>query len=257
VLIRGRWRQVLEDSVRHISHSFTVEVKRRRGRPVASEPPSLLSDAFAEAESPVAQDPGGAGAWFADHSVERVSPANPPPSAGRILPSLVENSPWLLAPEEAATPRRRRSTETPGSEPRQAARSSRFAHKDSRAAADPAPRQSPQGRSQERSDDDSSARSAVSKAIASRKARIRADKSPADERLSSLKADGETGQRLGASFAPIGVQSPGGVGAPSSIQADEHSSAARSRRKSILARYVFGTELKLGERWKKRLSKPR
>jgi hypothetical protein len=188
------------------------------------------------------------------HSAETGS-ARP---SGRVLPSLVESSPWMTAPTEAIPPRRatgRAIANGAAAQTTVVASVSRPRDEMPRGRADVhsmtdsgvAPRPEPQARTSdiptafpasETERSPNGARDAITSA-ATRKPRRRADRTK--KQAIPEAAPGPFGAELVI---------PDALPSDASNRAD---GASQERRRSIVARYVFGTELKLGERWRQRL----
>ena len=213
--------------MRHTKQPFVVEVKRHRGRGGSSSEKNLFSlAARVEALAEPAISHPAFDAFAAD---PRKSVARP---TGRVLPSLDEPAP---APEPAPQddlPRRRGRPRRPTSEaaaedaapPRRRGRKPRLAPVGAGAA-------SPE------------------RAQAQAQAGVVAPAPPPREKppVAAAKA------RKPAPRPPEPASpAPEAVLRPEPQIAREPGEAAR-RRRSIMGRYVFGTELRLGERWKKRL----
>jgi hypothetical protein len=249
--------------LRHTQQPFVVEVRRHRGRPTVVETKMKFEETFRDAARDAAYEADQTG-LEANQAEKHAFEIDPTISSGRILPSLVETSPWTLPPAEAEpsrrlarralrkdkparptevvvidVPKRRRATPPPG-------------HADacSMIGSDSASQQFPQARSNDSPRVASgvvqpidSGRSAA-KSAASKKPRRRDDVANTDMSAQSTRL-------------PIDLEPPPVPGARPTIPSGLEDGPSRERRRSIMARYVFGTELKPGERWKQRLRRTR
>ena len=244
--------------MRHTPQSFIVEVRRRRGRPTFMDATPKLGETFRDATHDGVYEVDQTGRREAERAKNPAFEFDPIRPSGRILPSLVDSCPWSLPEVE---PSRRRAhgascgnkptkpTEvvaTNVSEPHRGTQPSTYAEAGLVIDSDTAPHESPQAPSNDAplvappsEASINSERSAV-KSTTGKKARRRNDvtKTHMSPQTASLSGD------VGPSSFPD---------AQPKNSSNLHDGASRERRRSIVARYVFGTELKLGERWKLRL----
>jgi hypothetical protein len=208
-----------------------------------------------------------ASTWFSGHVRERALDIASASPAGRILPSLVESVPRGLSATESKPPKR-------------PSRQGSLGDKTTKAKGSNA--QSASGRRRRMSLDDEDLRASSQGSLKA------APDDPVqahlgDERVLTAPEQVETPVRTGQTaatstaaekpqrrgrrsrsqtdseniLAPIGAalsSASNGQPANSSILYDDD--VSRKRHQSILARYVFGTEPKLGERWKRKLRRP-
>jgi hypothetical protein len=209
--------------LRRTSRPFIREVKRRHGRSivvadwaVAKEPPT----ASTTLQSFVV---GAIERREAAQLLENVFEKAPVPATGRILPSLIESGSPSKAEPQPEPPKRFRQSKASKS-----ARSSKPG-----VAADDLPPVALgylQGAPRITAVDQRSASTTRTKATPRRQVSL------------------ESVATVQQTDAPIAAQSP-------LTDLGSEDTAPRKRPRSIAARYVFGTELKLGERWKLRLRK--
>jgi hypothetical protein len=207
--------------LRRTSRPFITEVKRRHGRSI------VVADWAVGKEPPSATTPlqsfvvGAIEKREAAQLLEHVFEKAPAPPTGRILPSLVETGSLSEAQPQPEPPKRSRQGKAP-----KRVRSSKPAV----AANDLRPVASGylQGAPRITAVDEHSALMTRTKATP------------------RLPLGLENVATVQQADAPIAAQSP-------SIDLGSEDAASRKRPRSIAARYVFGTELKLGERWKLRL----
>ena len=232
--------------------SFTVEVRRR---------PRLAATLISDAQSSESRSPRAGFDRELDHALAAafgVKNADPPLTdvasspKGRILPSLVPHEPLRRPPQDAAlttaeseppsrTPKRRdQASKSPRNSGLSSAENAPFAERLSTKArqtfnprSDGGTGVSPRG-----------ATTAQSPVVSSLPSRAKAKRrneiaiSCDDDRAKPLPVD---------QSSAIGTDSL----APASSRVDDRSPPRRKR--TIMARYVFGDELKPGERWKRRL----
>jgi hypothetical protein len=242
--------------LRHISHSFTVEVKRHRGRPSNSDTKPVLSLGLAEAVRNIEAESNKGSKRLLSEAFESGSREVPKSLPGRVLPSLIESAQWTFPPDgsglrnvgaggraEEGNERKKRSA---AQKRRRTPNAEAPAHVD---ASEPS------------IDTDSVEPSwdmvlGVSGARPKKTVRRRKRVTPTlpDQSFESfiddtLDEDASTARALeeaAQSHQP-----------DASVAAEETNGARNLRRRKILGRYVFGTEPKLGERWRKRFRKPR
>ncbi len=245
--------------MRHTQQPFVVEVRRHRSRQTIVETKAKFEETFRDATRDAVHEPGQAGleANQAEKPVFEVDPAIP---SGRILPSLIESSPWTLPPAEAEPSRRlargalrkdkpTRPTEVvAGDVPkrRKGRPPSDRVDAGSTIGSDSASRQSPPPRS----NDSPHAASQVMQPINQGQIAAKSTATRKPRRRDDLST---THMSLRITTLPIDAEPLPAPDAQPSRPSDLEDDAPRERRRSIMARYVFGTELKPGERWKSRL----
>jgi hypothetical protein len=251
-----------EGSLAHKSRSFTVEVRRRRGPPAAEHARPILREAFTDVALGDACGADKTTARVTDRRGERVFEAASVGRAGRILPSLVESSPWLAttftvkpsqrransADLEGRPAKRGDEVETDASKSRRPNSPRSQADAGSMASRDAARHLSPQAPSI-----DVPTASLPSQAKTSTEAERSAGASRAGESMQRCASRAETHKNLQTALTPTDVEL---WSIPDARPADPSKlgdGASQHRRRSIMARYVFRTELKFGERWKQRL----
>ena len=194
--------------------SFTVEVRRRPRLPITSNPGAESSQSKPPQAAFDRALHGAAAAAFGA-KMDR-SPVDGAPSRprGRILPSLVPDEPRHRLLEDAPVPA---------------------------------------------TDSERASRAPKRPSVRARKQGDQASKSPRNPRFSSDKNPPLAGERLSTNFQrPSGMQSDEGAGAttgaPSQVVGDAGGlmQSAKGRKRTIMARYVFGDADKPGERWKRR-----
>jgi hypothetical protein len=229
--------------LRHTKQPFVVEVRRRRGRAAAASETSLFSlAAREEVAAPASEAPSRP-------SAPAESPAfGSPRPTGRILPSLEQPEPSMARPAEPEAPRRRGRVAGVNNEAAERKRARAAAEPGGRSAANSPTASSPEARQKGRRRSlDAPSMAGASAASATHPKAATARKTPA--------------KRPDAPKRRVGPQAPADavVRPPPTAQAQPapppvaDDGAARGRRRSIMARYVLGTELRMGERWKKRL----
>ena len=197
--------------------SFTVEVRRR---------PRLTTTSNADVQSSQSNPLQAAFHRASDRAAAAAfganidsSPVDVAPShpRGRILPSLVSDGPWHRLLEDALVPAK------------ESERPSR------------APKRPPSVRVLKRAS--------------------QASKSPRNSSFSSEEHTPSAERPSTNAQQTFSMQSDEGVGAtaraPSQVVEDGITLSAKGRKRTIMARYVFGNEDKPGERWKRRLLRPR
>jgi hypothetical protein len=240
-----------EGLLRHISQPFVVEVRGRRGRSAFTKPLLAEKEASAVATRAGARDADKTGARVADQAQAWPFGIATAPPTGRILPSLIQNDPEAIAVAEAE-PARRDAPQTGAAQKKPTKRKQGVAAHVPSAdlAAD-----------QETSPDQPSQTPSTAPLATAAK---ETGASTKKRRTGALPTGGETprprpgrGETDSASLtveAPIRAEPSSLPGAPQATPATVDEDASRDeRRRSRMARYVFGTELKLGERWKERL----
>jgi hypothetical protein len=200
--------------------SFTVEV-RRRPRLATTSNPDVQSSETRPAQAAFDRESSGAAAAASGAKMDR-SPVDVAPShpRGRILPSLVPDEQRHRLLEDAPVPAT--DSERPSRTPKR-----------------------PSVRAQKRGD--------------------QASKSPRNSRFSSEEHAPSAERPSTNSQRPSSMQSDEGVGATpkdptrAPVVGDARcvTPSANGRKRTIMARYVFGNEDKPGERWKRRLLRPR
>jgi hypothetical protein len=201
--------------------SFTVEV-RRRPRLATTSNPDVQSSKPPQAAFDRASDRAAAAAFGAntDSSPVGVTPSHP---RGRILPSLVPDEPRHRLLEYAPVP----ATDS---------------ERPSRAPKRPSEQARKRGDQASKSPRNSSF-SFVEHAPSAEEHAPSAERPSADsQRTSSMQSD----ERAGATTR-----------APSQVVEDGLTPSAKGRKRTIMARYVFGKEDKPGARWKRRFLTPR
>ena len=205
--------------------SFTVEVRRRPRLAITSNPDAQSSEtkppqaAFGRESHRAAA--AAFGAKKMDGSPVDVAASHP---RGRILPSLVPNEPRHHLLEDA--PVSAADTEQPSRAPKR-----------------------PSVRAPNRERGDQASKSPRNSSLSSDENAPSAERSSTkSRRTSSVQSD------EGADTTP---KDP--TRAPSQVVGDNPGLAlsARGRKRTIMARYVFGDDDKPGERWKRRLLGPR
>ena len=199
--------------------SFIVEVRRRPRLATTSNPDVQSSETKPSPSSIKRESPGAAAAAFGANIDS--SPADVAPShpRGRILPSLVPAEPWHRLPQNAPVPAT--DSERPSGAPKPSVRARNRATQASKS-----PR-------------NSSFSSAEHAPSAERP-------STNSQRASSMQPD------EGAGATP---RDP--TRAPRQVVEAGLTRSAKGRKRTIMARYVFGDEDKPGERWKRRLLESR
>jgi hypothetical protein len=209
--------------LRRTSRPFITEVKRRHGRSI------VVADWAVGKEPPSATTPlqsfvvGAIEKREAAQLLEHVFEKAPAPPTGRILPSLVESGSPSEAEPQPGPPKHSRQTK--------ASKSARSSKPD---VATNDPRPVALGYLQE---------APLITVIGEHSASTTRTK--ATPRLQLSLENVATVQQTDA---PVATQPP-------LIDLGSEAAASRKRPRSIAARYVFGTEPKLGERWKLRLRK--
>jgi hypothetical protein len=252
-------REALRISLRPISHSFTVEVRRRRGPPSTTDAKPILRESLSWPAGDIAHDADkDASKWFSGHAHERALDSASAIPKGRILPSLVETVPGGLSTTESKLPKRlNRQGRTGDETAKQKINADNASERRRRRSLDGEDLIPPQRSLKAAPEDLAQARSAdemvptvPEQVEPSARTRQTAATSTATERphRHGRRAKSQTSSEnifTSASNAHL---------ANSSILGDDD--VSRKRHQSILARYVFGTEPKLGERWKRRLRRP-
>ena len=235
--------------MRRTPHPFAVEVRRHRGKSAIIEAKPFTRDAFFAAallslsaeEAKISSDSDRA----EDPNPKLVSPQ----PSGRILPSLVEVSPWPEASVKAETPRK--PAREPGARRKTAKRA--------KAATAEVLEASRLGLSD-------SADLTIDLTVAATGVAAPERKSSAKTRRGDAAANKKPQRRAHAAktpkippiaAAPVAANPPAPAVERQANPATRGDGPRQERRRSIMARYVFGTELRPGERWKKRLRKPR
>ena len=227
-------KNVERGTMRRDTRPFVVEVRRGLRRPQPAKayeepvppPRSSLDDMLRRAEAALFEAPP--------------SPAQPAPApessppTGRILRNLEEVDPLTALLAESTAPRRR--GRKPGSKNKP---------KPAQEAAAPRGRKAAAGRRAGPEPTDHPTRWGTRGAIHPLPKRELVTPSIPSRR------ETETGAALRAAHSDV-ERAP----APSAQVLPDREAARRSRS-SILGRYVFGTELKAGERWKRRLRRDR
>jgi hypothetical protein len=251
--------------VRQTPRSFVVEVRRRRGRPTIVDATPGSGEAFRDGARDRAKEVGQSGGRERDQAEKQDFEFDPIRPSGRILPSLIETSPETLSPAAAEPLRRRARADSKPTKPTEViaasvSASDRATPPSGHAAAGcviasrAAPRESAQAQSS-----DAPLAAALSPAGALVDSERSAVKSTASGK--SRRWD-DTMKAHPSSLGPQTAPSPIDVGPSPTPDAAKSSpkkfdGASRERQRSIMARYVFGTELKPGERWKLRLRRAR
>jgi hypothetical protein len=249
--------------LRNTPQLFTVEVRRRRGQPTAVNAKPTLAKMFAGAAHSGDGDADRSMLCETDrvgrHAVE-VGATHP---SGRILPSLVESSPWTIAPVEAPPRRHARGkiAKEAAGKPTPVVASLTVAREEPHGQTDvcsmtessmaprplsqaPTTHASPALSSSDAETSPQAERAAVT-STASRKLPRRAGGRKKEKKDTSEAAP-----------APFDAE-PAVPEEPSSDPPNWDDGASRRRHRSIMARYVFGTELKPGERWRQRMRRVR
>jgi hypothetical protein len=200
--------------------SFTVEV-RRRPRLATTSNPDVQSSKPPQAAFDRASDRAAAAAFGAnnDSSPIGVAPTHP---RGRILPSLIPDEPRHRLLEYAPVPAT--DSERPSRAPKPSVRSLKRATQASKS-----PRNSSFSSEEHAPSAEEYAPSAERPSANS-------------QRTSSMQADEGAGATTRA---------------PSQVVEDGLAPSVKGRKRTIIARYVFGHEDKPGERWKRRLLRSR
>jgi hypothetical protein len=246
--------------LRNNSHSFTVEVKRHRGRPSTAETTPIFARSLAEAARDLArEDDKNAAATFAAASQGHAPPAVAPTiGTGRILPSLVESDPLISSVAESNLLGRRGGR---GDEPGEQGGSARkVSGRRRRIPRDHDLSASAMAGTSSALDSPQEARSSDEPTIMASVLVDGPAKAPA--RGATRKSKRHVKNAENRAILPtipmlVGAETVATPDAPEATRSPAEDAAARKRRRSVLARYVFGTEPKLGERWKRRLRRPR
>jgi hypothetical protein len=236
--------------LRYISRSFTVEVRRNRGRSSTTDAKPILRLSLSGPASDIAHDAGeDASTLFSGHARERAPDIASASPTGRILPSLVESVPGGLSATESKPPKR---LSRQGSAEDKMIKGKETDAQSASGRRRRAP--SSQGSFEAAADDSVQARSGHGLVLTTAEqveTRVRTDQTVATSTAAERphrhgrRAKSQTSSEI--AFASASSAPP----ANSSILADDD--VSRKRHQSILARYVFGTEPKFGERWKRRL----
>jgi hypothetical protein len=247
--------------LRHISHSFTVEVKRHRGRSASSDAKPVLSLGLAEAVRNIEAESNQRPKAPPSDPLDNGNRATPKAQAGRVLPSLIESAQWTFPPDGAEL--RSAVRDGPPVEDESAVKKRGGARRRRRTAsqqqpsgpADPNADPSTGGDSEEPSwDSILSASGARGKRPALRRRKPAGRTSPERWVESYIHGNSDDAASAASELREASQSRPSE--SPAAIEhADSGERKVRSRK--ILGRYVFGTEPKLGERWKRRFKKPR
>jgi len=251
-----------EGSLTHKSRSFAVEVRRRRGRPSAERAKPILGEEFTDVGLGDACGADKTPVRITDQTCERVFAAAPAGHAGRILPSLVESSPWLATTFTVKRSQMRTSgaelegrpakwdheveTDAEDSPRPNSLRSQADAR--SMTSLDAARHLPPQARSI-----DAPTASLPSQAKTSIEAERSARASTRGKSLQRRASRAETYKNPQTAPTPTDVELWSILDARPADPSKLGDGASQNRRRTIMARYVFRTELKLGECWKRRL----
>jgi len=239
--------------------SFTVEVRRRPKRATTSNPNAQSSETRSpragfdrESHRPLA---AAFGARKADPSP--VDVASTP--KGRILPSLVPDAPLRRALQDAApTPA---ESDPPSRAPKrppvrtskgkdQASklpRNSRFSSDENAPVVERASTTSHQTTSVQSDDGAGVAATVQSQVVGDSGGLALSAKAKRRDKI-TISRDNVRAKPL-----PNDQRSPIGTDAPATLPSIVDDRSPQSRKRTIMARYVFGDELKPGERWKRRL----
>jgi hypothetical protein len=252
-----------EDSLKHTHQLFVVEVRRHRGGPTTVEAKTNFEETFRGAPRDAVHEADQADVE-ANQAEKRALEIDPTIPSGRILPSLIESSPWTLPPATAEPSRRRaRSASSDDKQTRLTKAIAANAPKRRREpppssnvgagsviASHAAPDESPRARSND-------SPHVVSESI------LPINPGQIDAKSTTTKKPRRRDGLLKAHMSPRVTRGPIDVeplpnpdARPTSPTVSEDHSP-RKRRLSVMARYVFGTELKPGERWKQRLRRAR
>jgi hypothetical protein len=214
---------------------------------------------LAEAARDLARDEDrNAAATFAAASQGLAPVVAPTIATGRILPSLVESSPLTSPIAGSNLPSRRGGTEDESSEREKVARKVSGRRRrtprdhDVLASGMTGTSATVDNRPEARSSDETSIVASVlvdTPAKAPRRAATRKSKRHVES----------TENHAILPIIPMLVDAATAAvpDAPQASRPPPDEGAARKRRRSVLARYVFGTEPKLGERWKRRFQRQR
>jgi hypothetical protein len=221
--------------LRHTKQPFVVEVKRHRGRGGSSSEKNLFSlAARVEALAEPAISHPAFNAFAAEPRKELARPM------GRVLPSLDEPVPAPEPLPEEERPRRRgripRSIASEAGRAEDAAPPRRRGRKPKLAAVGAV---------------DASPERAQAQAPSPARAPLPRE-TPAVAKAEQRKTPAAPKARAPAPRPVEPPRAPEAILRPEPQPPREPGEATR-RRRSIMGRYVFGTELRLGERWKKRL----
>ncbi len=251
-----------EGSLTHKSRSFTVEMRRRRGRPSAEHAKPILGEEFTDVGLGDACGADKTAARITDPTGERVFEAAPAGHAGRILPSLVESSSWLVTTSEIKPSQRRANgadlegrsakrdheVETDAADSRRPNSPRSQADARSMTSLDAARHLPPQARS-----NDALTAFLPSQAKTSTEAERSAEASTAGKSPQRRARRAETHKNPQTAPTPTDVELWSIPDARPANPSKLGDGASQKRRRTVMARYVFRTELKLGERWKRRL----
>jgi hypothetical protein len=241
--------------LRHISRSFTVEVRRNRGRPSTTDAKPILRLSLSGPAGDIAHDAGkDASTLFSGHIRERAFDIASASPTGRILPSLVESlsateskPPKRLSRQGSAENKMIKVKETNAQSASGRRRRAPLGGEDLLASS--------QGSFEAAADDSVQARSGHGLVLTTAEhveTRVRTDQTVATSTAAERPhRHGRRAQSQTSSEITFASASSNAEPANSSILADDDVSG--KRHQSILARYVFGTEPKFGERWKRRL----
>jgi hypothetical protein len=239
-----------EDLLRPTSHSFTVEVKRHRNRLAVENAWPILRETSSDALREISRDHHKTN----DQASGRVFESDAARHTGRILPSLLEGAPWLVARSETK-PRGANGAGLRGG-------TTERKHDVESVVFDSGTPKSPR-----RHADAGSTRLATANGF-SRQARsidaptaslfsLSANPTEVERNAKTSKAGKRTQRPTDRAESPASertdVESAPNFDPRLADQSKSDDEGDRKRRRPILARYVFGTELKPGERWKRRL----
>jgi hypothetical protein len=244
--------------------SFTVEV-RRRPRLVTTSNPDVQSSETRPPQAAFDRESSHAaaaafGSKHVDQSRVDVAASHP---RGRILPSLVLDEPLRLTPGNAAptpaesAPRSRASkrpsvrTSKGKNQPSKSPRNLSFSTDDSAPGAEEL---STASRRMSRVQSDEAA------GVSTRIATTAQSPVVGDLGALALKAKAKRSNKIAISRGDVTAKpltddqrSATGTDSPATLPSKVDGRSTESRKRTIMARYVFGDELKPGERWKRRL----
>jgi hypothetical protein len=252
--------------LKHTPQRFTVEVRRHRGRPTFSKAQSAERETLTPAPGAGPRDADEKSSPETHQTLQRGAEKTRP--SGRILPSLAESGPEIVVPPQVESSRRPARGASAESKPKPRARlvSTDIASVD-RQAPQPNAADADLGtdsgvvsrQSQEARPNDNSPATAPSQTKMTAKTERSAAKSAAaaKPRRRSRRTRADAAPQTNHALVDVETSSIPDADALPAPPTNLDGGASRERRRSIIARYVFGTELKLGERWKQRLRRRR
>jgi hypothetical protein len=246
--------------LKHTQQSFVVEMRRRRGRPTSASARAIEGDAFSAAVRAHSQDVRSDEKPKVDQVASIAVETYPARPVGRILPSLIEDrlfdpvranrdSPQPVIPAGTSTKagKAQDASSSLQSDERSVERPE-LAHLGAAAqltGRKPLPLQSDE------------ARLAAASSLVKRTSKVD-NSAPTVQRSANSKT--RTGRKKASPPSTVAVVTNERRSTPAGLldaASDGDPGVSSERRRLILGRYVRGTELKFGERWKLRLRKER